>query len=38
LIAPVEDRVVVLMTQRLPPGTFDFRGQLKALVYGALVA
>jgi CubicO group peptidase (beta-lactamase class C family) len=37
-IDPVEDLVVVFMTQLLPSGTFDFRGQLKALVYGALVA
>jgi hypothetical protein len=29
--------VVVFMTQLQPSGTFDFRGQLTALVYGALV-
>lgn len=37
-VDPVDDVVVVFMTQLLPSGTFDFRGQLKALVYGALVA
>lgn len=36
-VDPVDDVVVVFMTQLLPSGTFDFRGQLKALVYGALV-
>jgi len=25
------------MTQLLPSGTFNFRSQLKALVYGALI-
>jgi len=28
---------VVFMTQLLPSGTFNFRSQLKALVYGALI-
>jgi CubicO group peptidase (beta-lactamase class C family) len=36
-IDPVEDVVAVFMTQLLPSGTFNFRGQLKSLVYGALV-
>ena len=36
-VDPVEDLVVVFMTQLVPSGTFNFRGQLKALVYGALV-
>jgi CubicO group peptidase (beta-lactamase class C family) len=31
-----EQLAVVFMTQLLPSGTFDFRGQLKALVYGAI--
>src|SRR5690606_30196385 len=31
-----EDLAVVFMTQLLPSGTFDFRNQLKALVYGAI--
>jgi hypothetical protein len=29
--------VVVFMTQLLPSGTFNFRGQLKALVYSSIV-
>jgi CubicO group peptidase (beta-lactamase class C family) len=37
-VDPVDEVVVVFMTQLLPSGTFNFRGQLKALVYGALVA
>jgi len=28
---------VVFMTQLLPSGTFNFRGQLKALIYVALI-
>ena len=36
-IDPVEDVAVVFMTQLVPSGTFDFRGQLKSLVYGAIV-
>ena len=36
-IDPVEDLVTVFMTQLMPSGTFNFRGQLKSLVYGALV-
>lgn len=35
-VDPVEDLTVVFMTQLVPSGTFDFRNQLKALVYGAL--
>jgi CubicO group peptidase (beta-lactamase class C family) len=35
-IDPAEDLVVVFMTQFVPSGTFDFRGQLKSIVYGAL--
>jgi CubicO group peptidase (beta-lactamase class C family) len=35
-VDPVEDLTVVFMTQLLPSGTFNFRGQLKALVYPAL--
>jgi len=26
----------VFMTQLMPSGTFNFRGQLKSIVYGAL--
>ena len=35
-VDPAEDLAVVFMTQLLPSGTFNFRGQLKALVYPAL--
>jgi CubicO group peptidase (beta-lactamase class C family) len=35
-IDPVEDLYAVFMTQILPSGTYDFRGQLRALVYAAL--
>jgi CubicO group peptidase (beta-lactamase class C family) len=35
-IDPVEQIVCLFLTQLIPSGTFDFRGQLKALVYGAL--
>jgi hypothetical protein len=34
---PAEDLTVVFMTQLLPSGTFNFRAQLKALVYPAIV-
>ena len=36
-IDPAEELIVVFMTQFLPSGTFNFRGQLKALVYPAIV-
>jgi len=36
-VDPAEDLLVVFMTQLLPSGTFNFRGQLKALVYPAIV-
>ena len=35
-VDPTEELAVVFMTQLLPSGTFNFRGQLKALVYGAI--
>jgi CubicO group peptidase (beta-lactamase class C family) len=35
-VDPAEDLTVVFMTQLLPSGTFNFRGQLKALVYQAI--
>jgi CubicO group peptidase (beta-lactamase class C family) len=35
-VDPAEDLTVVLMTQLLPSGTFNFRGQLKSIVYGAI--
>ena len=33
---PREDLVVVFLTQLLPSSSFDFRGQLRSIVYGAL--
>ena len=36
-IDPAEELVVILMTQFMPSATFDFRGQLKTLVYPAIV-
>ena len=36
-IDPVEELIVVFMTQLFPSTTFDFRGQLKTLVYPAIV-
>jgi CubicO group peptidase (beta-lactamase class C family) len=35
-IDPAEDLFAVFMTQLIPSGTFDFRGQLRSLVYGAI--
>ena len=35
-IDPTEELVVIFMTQLIPSGTFNFRGQLKALVYSAI--
>jgi len=35
-IDPKEDLVVTFMTQLIPSGTFNFRGQLKSLIYGAI--
>jgi CubicO group peptidase (beta-lactamase class C family) len=35
-VDPVEELYAVFMTQLLPSGTFDFRGQLRSLVYGAI--
>ena len=36
-VDPAEELAVVFMTQLMPSGTFNFGGQLRALVYGALV-
>ena len=36
-VDPAEELIVVFMTQFLPSGAFNFRGQLKALVYPAIV-
>jgi CubicO group peptidase (beta-lactamase class C family) len=35
-IDPTEDLFVVFMTQLIPSRTYDFRGQLRSLVYGAI--
>lgn len=35
-VDPVEDMVVVFMTQLMPSATFNFRGQLKNIVYAAI--
>jgi CubicO group peptidase (beta-lactamase class C family) len=35
-VDPAEDLVVIFMTQLVPSGTFNFPGQLKTVVYGAL--
>ncbi|HEY2284269.1 MAG TPA: serine hydrolase domain-containing protein [Streptosporangiaceae bacterium] len=36
-VDPAEDLTVVFMTQLLPSGLFNFRGQLKALIYPSIV-
>jgi CubicO group peptidase (beta-lactamase class C family) len=36
-VDPAESLVVIFMTQLIPSGTFNFRDQLKALVYPAIV-
>lgn len=36
-IVPAEDLVVVFLTQLVPSSTFDFRGQLKALIHSAII-
>jgi CubicO group peptidase (beta-lactamase class C family) len=36
-IDPVEDLTVVFMTQLMPSGTFNFRGQLKSIIYSSIV-
>ena len=35
-IDPVEDLIVIFMTQFMPSGTFNFRGQLQSIIYPAL--
>ena len=35
-VDPAEELAVVFMTQLMPSGTFDFHGQLKAIVYGCI--
>ena len=36
-VDPVEDLVVVFMTQLVPSGTFNFRGQLQSIIYSSIV-
>jgi CubicO group peptidase (beta-lactamase class C family) len=36
-IDPAEELVVIFLTQLMPSGTFNFRGQLEQIVYGAIV-
>ena len=36
-VDPREDIVVIFMTQLIPSATFNFRGQLKSIVYSAIV-
>jgi CubicO group peptidase (beta-lactamase class C family) len=36
-VDPVEDMYVVFMTQLMPSATFNFRGQLKNIIYSAIV-
>ena len=35
-VDPAEELLLVFMTQLIPSGTFNFRGQLKTLVYPAI--
>jgi CubicO group peptidase (beta-lactamase class C family) len=36
-IDPTEELIVLFFTQLMPSRTFDFRGQLKAIVYPSIV-
>jgi len=36
-VDPAEELIVIFMTQLIPSGTFNFRGQLKTIVYPAIV-
>jgi len=36
-VDPAEDLIVIFMTQLMPSGSFNFRGQLRSLVYPAIV-
>lgn len=36
-IDPTEELVVIHMTQLMPSGTFNFRGQLKSIIYPAII-
>jgi CubicO group peptidase (beta-lactamase class C family) len=35
-VDPVEDLLCIFMTQLMPAGSFDVRGELKSIVYGAI--
>jgi CubicO group peptidase (beta-lactamase class C family) len=35
-VDPAEDLIAVFMTQFIPSGMFNFRGQLKTLIYPAI--
>jgi CubicO group peptidase (beta-lactamase class C family) len=37
-VDPAEELVVIFMTQLIPSTAFNFRGQLKSIVYGAITA
>ena len=37
-VDPVEDLLVVFMTQLMPSATFNFRGQLKQIIYSSIVS
>jgi CubicO group peptidase (beta-lactamase class C family) len=36
-VDPAEDLTVVFLTQLVPSATFNFRGQLKSIIYGAII-
>ena len=36
-VDPIEDLVVIFMTQLMPSGAFNFRGQLKSLIYASII-
>ncbi|WP_296598132.1 serine hydrolase [Phenylobacterium sp.] len=36
-VDPKEDLCVVFMTQLMPSGTFNFRGQLKSIIYSSII-
>ena len=36
-VDPDEDLIVIFMTQLMPSATFNFRGQLKNIVYSSII-
>jgi len=36
-VDPAEDLITIFMTQLMPSGTFNFRGQLKSIIYPAII-